>query len=189
MTNQFASLAPLFGLKTSTNVEPAPVETPKPKKKPMTATRKAWAPKVEVATKAAEALPVDDKKRVKIGDTFLVTFKIMRKPYDESTPTGIKYKKYGIPIGDKKYVNFFIHGMPDVKKGDEIVAEAQMWRTELPDGRKFVHIDLNPTELGATRYVRILLNKDDKPDLPKGTYVRSLPHPMEAAVAFVPIKN
>ena len=79
--------------------------------------------------------------------------------------------------------------MPDIKKGDEIVAEAQMWRTELPDGRKFVHIDLNPTELGATRYVRILPNKEDKPDLPKGTYVRSLPHPMQAAVAFVPIKD
>jgi len=185
MSNPFASLAGHFDHEAPTTIDAGQAET-------TAGTTPAKTPKrKKVAAEPEKKAPLaDDKKRQKLGDTFLVRLKLFRNPYDEKTPTGIEYKKYGIPLGDRKYLNFFIHGRPDARKGDVIIAEAQAWWTELPDGRQFVHVDLNPTDLGATRNIRILKDKNNLPDdLPKGTYVRSLPYPMEAAVAFVPIKN
>lgn len=89
-------------------------------------------------------------------------------------------------------VNFFYHGdNPELACGTRVIANVEIWRKALPDGRQFLYVDLDPPvkpDAAITHRIAVMSCKASDIDGSSLT-VFETPEPLQGVVVVAPVES
>ncbi len=127
--------------------------------------------------------------RVLLASGFIVSVKVPTKRNAMTVPTtGEAYEQFGSPVKGG-YLNFHLYdGKNCQRRGERIWVSAEVYEKTMEDGKKFIYVDLRPTDAPHLTYeMKVYQDESLMPEvMPEDATVFACPGEVKGVIAFLP---